>query len=153
MRRPSGLSLLEVLLVVAILSAMLLPLFQLFSLQRTQVASAGHQVLMNSFALQRLAEEESRMNVLRFTDKMGTVRRTVRPRGAAVSVEETMSVSAVADCTGLYAITVELGWTEVTAGSARRQIELTRLIVDRGLATRLEVGTRETATTTGGQPR
>jgi type II secretory pathway pseudopilin PulG len=142
MTRLFGFTLLEVLLVVAIMTTVLLPLFDLFSLQRRQVTSAGEEVAFHSYAIQRLAEEESRLNVLRFPPGVGKTRKEVRPPGSNRSIIETMSVTSVPDCTGLWRLTVELSWTSVLTSGANRELSLTKLVVDRSLATRLPIGNR-----------
>ena len=141
-RNGFGFSLLEVLMVVAIMTAVLLPLFDLFSLQRRQVSSAGEEVAFHSYAIQRLVEEESRLNVLRFPPGGVKTQKEVRPPGYGRSIFETMSVTSVPDCTGLWKLTVELSWTSAVAVGAKRELSLTKLVVDRSLATRLPIGHR-----------
>jgi len=137
-----GFSLLEVLLVVSIMTAVLLPLFDLFSLQRRQVFSAGEEVTFHSYAIQRLAEEESRLNVMRFPAGGGRSQKEVQPPGTGQSINETLSVTAVPECTGLWRLTIDLSWKSAVASGAKRELSLTKLIVDRSLATRLPIGNR-----------
>ena len=143
MRAISGATLLEVLIVVGILTGLALPLFELFSVQRGQVTTAGREVVLNSYALQRLAEEESRLTVIRYDTEGGTTARRVQPPGSSLSVGETLSVTRVVDCTGLWSLTIRIDWRDPTGVAADRRLTLSRLVVDRGLSSHLPIGTRE----------
>jgi hypothetical protein len=135
-RRTAGLSVLEVLVAVALLSALVLPAFELFSVQRHQVAAAQRKLLLHGFALERLDEEESRLNALGFSGPR-TLSEVVRPPGESLSVAATLSVSAVPSCTGLWLVTVGLTCADESTRGVARTVAVSRLVVDRDCATRL----------------
>lgn len=136
MRRAAGLSVLEVVLAVALVSALVLPTFELFSMQRHQVASAQRKLLLHGFALERLDEEESRLNALGFSGPR-SAREVVRPPGEALSVAATLSVSAVPTCTGLWLLSVGLTYADESTRGVAHTVSISRLVVDRERAARL----------------
>ncbi|MBI4864655.1 MAG: hypothetical protein HY815_31025 [Candidatus Riflebacteria bacterium] len=134
-------SFLEVVIATVILAALVVPTFQLFSLQRHQVAAAQREVFLHAYGLQRLAEEESRLNIARFAAGR-TVAREVNPPGESLMVLEKLSVGPVAGCTGLWRMTVGLSYADESSRGAARSISLSKLVVDRGLPARLPAALR-----------
>ncbi|MBI4862959.1 MAG: prepilin-type N-terminal cleavage/methylation domain-containing protein [Candidatus Riflebacteria bacterium] len=140
MNRRRGLSLLEIVIAAAILSAMVVSAFDLLSMQRREVAASERALLLHAYAVQRLAEEESRLNVVRFASAPAP-RTTTSPPGESLPFTETMSAAPMADCTGLWRLTIALTYAEGSPATART-VSLSRLIVDRDLLTRLPASTR-----------
>lgn len=141
MRRSRGLSVLEVVIAAAILSTLAIPAFELFSLQGHQVAGAQRDLALHDYALQRLAEEESRQVMGHWSGER-TASRAVRPPGQATSVAETLSVAPVPACTGLWRLDIDLAYADESTRGVTRRIAVSRLVVDRDVPARLPVGWR-----------
>lgn len=137
----AGLSMLEVAIATVILAVLVIPAFSLFSMQRHQVASAGREVLVHSYALQRLAEEESRLNLFHFASGRSATA-DVRPPGDTLSVREVVSVGPAATCTGLWKVTISLTYADEVSRGESRTLTLSKLVVDRELPTRLPAEVR-----------
>lgn len=137
MRRGAGFSLLEVMIGAAILAVLGLASFDLMSMQRREVFGSERSLLLHARALERLAEEESRLNVLRFSTPPGQTTTAL----AALGVTETVSVERVPDCTGLWSLEVHEAYQDPTT-RASHEIAVTRLVVDRDGLTRLPASVR-----------
>jgi hypothetical protein len=132
-----GLSLLEVAIAVTILAALVIPAFELFSVQRHQVGSSERELLLNGYALQRLAEEESRLNIAQFVYPYpaGASSTTTPPVGMP-PMSESVSIAPISDTTGLWQINIQLVYKDQVSGPTQT-VSLTRLVVDRDLPTRV----------------
>ena len=133
-------SLLEVVIASLILSVMVASVFDLFSMQRQQVSESGRGLLLHAYAVRRLAEEESRLNCVRFATP-ATVVTTTQPPGETFGFMEAMSVEPADTTTGLWKLTILLRYADTTATTSR-SIVVTRLVVDRDRLTRLPASIR-----------
>jgi type II secretory pathway pseudopilin PulG len=136
-RRVAAFSLLELVLAAAILATLVVAAFDLLSMQRREVFGSERSLLLHARALQRLAEEESRLNVLRFASPPDGTATVLQGLGAT----ETVSAAPVPDTTGLWSLEVKLEYADGPA-SATRTIAVTRLVVDRDGLTRLPATVR-----------
>lgn len=136
-RGGAGFSLLEVMIGSAILAVLGLASFDLLSMQRREVYGSERSLLLHARAMERLAEEESRLNVLRFSSPPGQTTTSL----AALGVTETVSVERVTDCTGLWSLEVQEAYPD-PATRISHVITVSRLVVDRDGLTRLAASVR-----------
>lgn len=136
----AGVSLLELVIAGAILAVLAAAMYDLFSMQRQEVAGSGRQLLLNAHALRRLAEEESRLNVVRFSSP-STFVTTKAPSGEGLGFTEALSVEPAEGTTGLWKLTIVLIYADATAHTTR-SIAVARLIADRDHLTRLPASVR-----------
>lgn len=133
-------SLLEIVIATLILAVLVASAFDLFSMQRQEVAESERSLFLHAHAVQRLAEEESRLNVLRFSSPPSLTTTTQAP-GEAFGFTEAMSVEPMAECTGLWKLTILLTYADRTS-TTTRSVSLSRLVVDRDRLTGLPASLR-----------
>jgi len=138
---PGGMTVLEILIAMTILAGLIIPTFHLFSVQRHQVANAQRDVFLHAYGLQRLAEEESRLNIARFSLPT-TSAIPVDPPGNSIKIEETLSVSRVETCTGLWRLQLEMTYADASSRGVSRNLSLTKWIVNRDLPASLPITNR-----------
>lgn len=140
MIRRGAFSVLELVIAALILSVLVASAFDLLSMQRQEVAGSERSLLMHARAVQRLAEEESRLNVVGFSAP-STAATTTPVFDVALGITETVSIARTEECTGLWKLTVLLSYAEGAAATTRT-VEVTRLIVERDFLTRLPAAVR-----------
>jgi hypothetical protein len=140
-RWSAGLTLLDVLIGVTIMGILVVPLFQLFSVQVGQMAGAQRDILLHARALQRLLEEESRLNVTGFVASEPATSRVSLP-GVTGILEETLSIRPIATCTGLWILNLDIGAPPDRPGGVARSLSLAKLVVDRDAPTRFPTSVR-----------
>ena len=133
-------SLLELVISGAILAVLVAACFDLFSMQRQEVSGSGRTLLLHAHALRRLAEEESRLNVVKFSSPPQFVT-TTTPAGEPLGFTEAMSVEPAEDCTGLWKLTIVIIYNDASAHTTR-PIAVSRLVVDRDRLTRMPAAVR-----------
>lgn len=136
-----GMSMLELVVAATILAILVASVFDLFTMQRHEVAASERGLFLHARAVQRLAEEESRLSVSRFASPATPA--TSAPSNAvgdAFPFTEALSVAPSDECTGLYKVTVNLSYTDES--NTARTLTVTKLVVDRDRLTRLPASVR-----------
>lgn len=139
--RHTGFSLLEVVIVSLVLTLVLIPLFNLFSMQRQEVSWANQTVFVHAYAIQRLAEEEARLTVTRFGDVNAVTSKDHVlgvPGQNALTVSEVLSVDPLNPTSSLWNMGIRITW-EDRIRKKRKTLELKKLIVDREVSAHLEL--------------
>lgn len=137
--RRYGLSLLELVIAAVILALLASAVFELFSMQRQEVAGSGRALLLNAHAVRRLAEEESRLNVVRFASPPSLT--TTQVKGEGMGFTEALSVDPIEECTGLWRLTILLTYADATSHTTRG-VSVSRLVVDRDRLNRMPAAVR-----------
>ena len=130
MRR--GFTLLEILVGLGVLAALSVPLFQMFSGQRQEVAWSNREARLQALATADLLEAEARLVRSNFQAPEGKTSRTI-PVGEgadAVQVEEVVNIAAAGPVAGLYRVDIVLTWKDPRQGGSKN-LQRTKLVVNR----------------------
>lgn len=134
-------SLVEILIVIAILSLSIIPVFHFFRGQRLQSSQAGSMLATHSHALEVLERQVSRLHGSRFRLKArveGPEEREMDWGKGKVAVEERVEIRPSSYVTGLWRIDVHLAWRRPGGeGERRRELHLSRLVSDPSIGWKL----------------
>ena len=135
-RAGPAFTLVEVILVLAIVAIAMLPMAVLYRGQSFQTVQAGGVLRAHALLLELAATAEAGLYASRFRRGAfteGPVRRNYPwgDNGSEIEVEQTVSVAPSADTTGLWEISCTVRWTESRGGKAvPRKRNLVRLVAD-----------------------
>ena len=113
--RDEAFSLVEILIVLAIVALAMFPIMTLHQGQTFQAAHSGETLRAHSLLLELLIEAEGRLVARRFNGgafDLGPITREYPWGKSTVEVEQRVSVSPCKNSTGLWSIEASIAWKE-----------------------------------------
>ena len=129
----------EIVVAAFVMAVLTVPLFSLLSSQWQELEGASREALLHGYAIDRLAEEESRLVVSGFGSehKRASKEIDLRGQGGSLSGRETVSIQPTASTTALWKVTIDIEWKEFGPQARQGVLSVSSLVVRREHCLRL----------------